>query len=203
LDELGKYNPELLDKERFLVISKSDFLDDDLKKEISRDYMIFPMIYFVRHRTGHPRIKKQILANFKSLMIALIDSITELDRSLFLYFNGSHTPFWDAAMAFFTGTGFWVLFYVSLIYFIIKKYHAKSIVILVLLALAILISDQTANLVKDAVQRLRPTHDQDMQNLVHYVVTRGGHTVFFPPMRPIPLPPPSLRHCCSGIRVTT
>ncbi len=42
LDELGKYNPELLDKERFLVISKSDFLDDDLKKEISRDLHDIP-----------------------------------------------------------------------------------------------------------------------------------------------------------------
>ncbi|MCW0483168.1 GTPase ObgE [Gaoshiqia sediminis] len=37
LNELEKYNPELLDKERFLVISKSDFLDDELKKEISRE----------------------------------------------------------------------------------------------------------------------------------------------------------------------
>lgn len=42
LDELGKYNPELLDKERFLVISKSDFLDDDLKKEISRELHDIP-----------------------------------------------------------------------------------------------------------------------------------------------------------------
>jgi GTP-binding protein len=42
LDELGKYNPELLDKERFLVISKSDFLDDALKKEISRELHDIP-----------------------------------------------------------------------------------------------------------------------------------------------------------------
>lgn len=35
MNELEKYNPELLDKERFLVISKSDFLDEELKIEIS------------------------------------------------------------------------------------------------------------------------------------------------------------------------
>lgn len=35
MNELEKYNPELLDKERFLVISKSDFLDEELKTEIS------------------------------------------------------------------------------------------------------------------------------------------------------------------------
>ncbi len=42
LNELEKYNPELLDKERFLVISKSDFLDDELKKEISRELEDIP-----------------------------------------------------------------------------------------------------------------------------------------------------------------
>ncbi len=42
LDELGKYNPELLDKERFLVISKADYLDEDLKKEISRELQDIP-----------------------------------------------------------------------------------------------------------------------------------------------------------------
>lgn len=34
--ELKKYNPELLDKERILAISKSDMLDDELIKEIKR-----------------------------------------------------------------------------------------------------------------------------------------------------------------------
>lgn len=37
IDELRRYNPELLDKERFLVISKSDMLDDELKEEISNE----------------------------------------------------------------------------------------------------------------------------------------------------------------------
>ena len=35
LDELRRYNPEMLDKERFVCISKSDMLDDELKSEIS------------------------------------------------------------------------------------------------------------------------------------------------------------------------
>ncbi len=35
LEELKKYNPELLDKKRVLAISKSDLLDDELKQEIA------------------------------------------------------------------------------------------------------------------------------------------------------------------------
>ena len=37
LNELKKHNPELLDKERLLVISKSDMLDEELKAEIEKE----------------------------------------------------------------------------------------------------------------------------------------------------------------------
>ena len=44
LNELGQYNPELLDKSKILVISKSDMLDEELKDEIKQD---LPNIDFV------------------------------------------------------------------------------------------------------------------------------------------------------------
>jgi GTP-binding protein len=37
LNELKKHNPELLDKDRLLAVSKSDMLDDELKAEIKKD----------------------------------------------------------------------------------------------------------------------------------------------------------------------
>jgi GTP-binding protein len=37
LQELEKYNPELLDKPRLLAVTKSDLLDEELKEEMSRD----------------------------------------------------------------------------------------------------------------------------------------------------------------------
>jgi GTP-binding protein len=45
LNELEEYNPELLDKERFLVISKSDFLDEELKVEISEQLNDIPHLF--------------------------------------------------------------------------------------------------------------------------------------------------------------
>lgn len=36
VDELRRYNPELLDKERLVTISKSDMLDDELKAEMKK-----------------------------------------------------------------------------------------------------------------------------------------------------------------------
>jgi GTP-binding protein len=38
LKELEKFNPELLDKDRFVVISKSDMLDEELKQEMAAQF---------------------------------------------------------------------------------------------------------------------------------------------------------------------
>jgi GTP-binding protein len=64
LDELRRYNPEMLDKERFVVISKSDMLDDELKeemkaeldKELPIDYMFLSS---VAHQ-GIPELKDKL-----------------------------------------------------------------------------------------------------------------------------------------------
>lgn len=45
LNELGQYNPELLDKDRILAISKSDMLDDELKEEIKKDLPEIPYLF--------------------------------------------------------------------------------------------------------------------------------------------------------------
>ncbi len=45
LNELEKYNPQLLDKRRMLAISKSDQLDDELKDEIQSDLPDIPWVF--------------------------------------------------------------------------------------------------------------------------------------------------------------
>lgn len=45
LNELRQYNPELLDKERILAISKSDMLDDELMEEIEKDLQDLPYVF--------------------------------------------------------------------------------------------------------------------------------------------------------------
>lgn len=51
MNELEKYNPELLDKERFLVISKSDMLDEQLMEEIGHELEGIPHL-FISSVTG-------------------------------------------------------------------------------------------------------------------------------------------------------
>ncbi len=45
LNELKKYNPELLDKERVLAITKSDMLDDELIEEMKEDLPKMPYVF--------------------------------------------------------------------------------------------------------------------------------------------------------------
>lgn len=61
LNELEKYNPELLDKQRLLAICKADMLDDELMDEISNEFKNTPHI-FISSITGFniPRLKDRI-----------------------------------------------------------------------------------------------------------------------------------------------
>ncbi len=61
LNELEKYNPELLDKQRFLTISKSDMLDQELMDEISAELDGIPHLFFSSvTRDNIPQLKDKI-----------------------------------------------------------------------------------------------------------------------------------------------
>lgn len=61
LNELEKYNPELLDKQRFLTISKADMLDEELMEEISAELGDIPHLFFSSiTRKNIPQLKDKI-----------------------------------------------------------------------------------------------------------------------------------------------
>lgn len=61
LKELQQYNPELLDKQRVLAVTKSDMIDDELKLEIERDLPDVPYVFI-------SSIAQQGLAELKDLI---------------------------------------------------------------------------------------------------------------------------------------
>jgi GTP-binding protein len=62
INELKKHNPELLDKQRFLAISKEDMLDDELKAEITAELpKDIPHIFFSSvEQTGLQELKDRL-----------------------------------------------------------------------------------------------------------------------------------------------
>ncbi len=111
--------------------------------------------------------------------MTFLEKIKQIDQSIFFFFNKMHNPFMDVVMSLFTRTEIWAIFFLVIIYFIIKKYKAKSVIILILLALSIVISDQFSVFIKESLQRLRPSHDPAIQSMVHIVMKKGGLYGFF------------------------
>lgn len=103
-----------------------------------------------------------------------LQHILEIDKELFLFLNRFHNDFWDTIMLMVTRKETWVPFYGIILFFFVRNYRSKAILILLFLALAILASDQVSVLLKETVQRLRPVHEPAVQNLVHNVLRKGG-----------------------------
>ena len=106
--------------------------------------------------------------------MVFFQSILEWDKDLFLYLNSFHSDFWDTFMMLMTRKETWVPLYLTLLYFFIRNYRTKAILIIVAVALVIAGADQLAGLLKITVQRLRPVHDPAIANLVHNVLHKGG-----------------------------
>ena len=59
LDELRRYNPEMLDKERMIAVSKSDLLDDELKGELKAELdKSLPIDYLFISSVAHQGISE-------------------------------------------------------------------------------------------------------------------------------------------------
>ena len=103
-----------------------------------------------------------------------LQNILEVDTELFLYFNSFHNHFWDTIMLMITRKETWAPFYLIIVFYIIKNYRSKSLLILLFMALTIVASDQISVLIKETVQRLRPVHEPTIEHLVHNVFRKGG-----------------------------
>lgn len=109
-----------------------------------------------------------------------MEVIKQLDQSFFLFLNELHSVFWDKVMFLFSSREIWIPFYALIIYMIVKTYKKNSIYILILIGLSIAVSDQFSGLIKNTVERLRPSNDPTISNLVHIVNEyRGGTFGFF------------------------
>ncbi len=103
-----------------------------------------------------------------------LEAILKFDTEIFLILNRINSPWWDTAMLLFTRKETFLLFYLMLAFAIIRNYERKSWIILLVLLLGFVASDQISTLVKDLTQRLRPGHEPALEGLVHIVLRKGG-----------------------------
>ena len=105
----------------------------------------------------------------------IIDSLKLWDTNLFLFLNGLHSSFFDEFMYVFSEKLTWIPLYISVLYITIKFWKSKSLWVILALVLCIVISDQVSSgLIKDLVQRPRPSHAENLKGLVHLVYNYSG-----------------------------
>jgi undecaprenyl-diphosphatase len=99
-----------------------------------------------------------------------MDKLGALDEELFLFLNGLHAPWLDQPVFLISKTILWIPLYALLLYVIYKEYGNESWIILIGLALTITLSDQiTTSLMKPFFARLRPSHNPELEGVIHFV----------------------------------
>ena len=113
----------------------------------------------------------------------MIEEILKLDTELFLFLNSLGSPVFDNIWIYLSYKEANILFYsILLIFYSYYKSFKLSEVFYLLLIVAIMITitDQTANLFKDSFQRLRPCYDEVIKDSVRIVKEGcGGKYGFF------------------------
>lgn len=112
-----------------------------------------------------------------------IQSLSEIDTNILLFFNGIHSTFFDYFMSAFTGKAIWVPMYATILYVLLKNYNWKvALGCVVVIALTITFADQMCNsILRPLVGRLRPSNPENpIADLVYIVNGRRGGGYGFP-----------------------
>lgn len=106
-------------------------------------------------------------------MVALLEQV---DRTLFLFLNGIHTPFFDEVMFWFSEEITWIPLYALLLFLLFRRLGWRATLLaVVLVALTITLTDQlSVKAFKNVFERYRPCHNLEIQHLVHIVKEHCG-----------------------------
>ena len=112
-----------------------------------------------------------------------MQTLTDIDRSVLAFFNGSDSLFVDNLAVILTSGLTWIPLYLSLLYVVIKNNETMKQIMLVIgcVILSIVLSDGVADfIVKPMVERLRPSNDPLIKYTVNVVEgIRGNSYSFF------------------------
>jgi undecaprenyl-diphosphatase len=112
-----------------------------------------------------------------------MQTLTDIDRSILAFFNGSDSLFVDNLAVILTSGLTWIPLYLSLLYVVIKNNETMKQIMLVIgcVILSIVLSDGVADFIaKPMFERLRPSNDPLIKYTVNVVEgIRGNSYSFF------------------------
>ncbi len=110
----------------------------------------------------------------------MIEYLKQIDRDLFLFFNGLNSPFLDKLMWEISAHWFWIPIILLFLFYAIKDYKKKAWIPILFFIICFVITDQGANQFKYFFERYRPSHNLELTGLIHHVNHyKGGMYGFF------------------------
>lgn len=107
----------------------------------------------------------------------MLNFLQEIDEKILIAINGWNSSFFDQFMWWVSGNLSWLPLYILLVIFLfLVKNRRDALLIFGLTILLLVISDQSSvHLFKNVFQRLRPSRDPQIAELLHFVNDyRGG-----------------------------
>ncbi|PKP22047.1 MAG: phosphatase PAP2 family protein [Bacteroidetes bacterium HGW-Bacteroidetes-21] len=109
-----------------------------------------------------------------------METLIQLDKSLFLFLNSLHSSYGDTLMWIITSTYTWIPLYALIVFFIVRKYKIQAIWIILFAILSVAASDLiSVHLFKEVFCRLRPSHNPEFFGQIHIVNDYKGGTFGF------------------------
>jgi len=97
-----------------------------------------------------------------------MEYLNQLDTQLFMLINGSHNAFFDPIMYWLSDKLIWAPMYLLIVFLMVRRYKMRGLLMLLFVGLVIALCDQTASgLLKNTVQRLRPSHEPALAGLIY------------------------------------
>jgi undecaprenyl-diphosphatase len=106
----------------------------------------------------------------------MLEQLDAWDKQALLFLNQFHADALDPVSFYVTRTDFWIPLYAVLLYLIFKNYRNQGWFVVAGIAVSILLTDQiTSGLMKPYFERLRPSHNPELEGMLHLVNDyRGG-----------------------------
>lgn len=105
----------------------------------------------------------------------MLETLLELDKNLFVFLNGLGSETFDGFWLFITKQVNWIPIFAIILYLVFKHLGWRHAVLIILvMALLIVLTDQTTNLFKNYFQRLRPVNNTDLDDVIHFVHKRSS-----------------------------
>jgi undecaprenyl-diphosphatase len=108
--------------------------------------------------------------------MSLLDRLDALDRTAFLAINGLHAPALDDLMWHMSELQLWIPLYLFFLYLLQQRWGWRGLAIAVpVITLMIIATDSgSVMLFKNTVQRLRPSHVDELQAHIHLLFAPDG-----------------------------